>query len=262
MGNGIGRTGWILLQEGGGLVPRGSRVEVFEQIYWVFLVLGTVVGAVVIGYMLYNGYRYRAENREADGWSGLSLGELPTGSEGGRKLFLSFGLSTIIVVSLISWTYFTLLYVEAGPAERGDDYLEVRVEGYQFGWDFTYPNGHTTGTLRVPEGETVRLVVTSRDVFHNFGIPAFRVKTDAIPGQTTDAWFVADEAGTYRANCYELCGTGHSFMSADVVVMEPGAYDAWYGTTTGSSNGGAAGNATTTGNSSSALPVAGAGVTP
>lgn len=230
---------FLLHQDGGGLLPRGTRVEVFEQIYWVFLVLGTVVGVVVISYMVYNAYRYRAGSGHDDG-SRLPLGELPTGNEGGRKLFLSFGLSTIIVVSLIVWTYGTLLYVEAGPAAAtgSGDHLEVRVEGYQFGWDFVYPNGHTDSTLRVPEGETVRLVVTSRDVFHNFGIPDFRVKTDAIPGQTTDAWFVADGVGTHRANCYELCGSGHSFMHADVVVMEPGAYDRWYANTTDGSGDG------------------------
>ncbi|MDY6764461.1 MAG: cytochrome c oxidase subunit II, partial [Halobacteria archaeon] len=55
-----------------------------------------------------------------------------------------------------------------------------------------------------------------------------RVKTDAIPGQTTTTWFVANETGTYQAQCFELCGTGHSFMDAQVVVMEQEEFEEWY----------------------------------
>lgn len=221
----------------GGIVPTGSRQAVFQRIFWVFLVLGTIVGVVVISYMVYNAYKYResAAKGEVEERDRPSLGELPTGGGGGRKLFLSFGISAIIVISLITWTYGTLLYVESGgPAEEGDA-LTVEVEGYQFGWQFTYPNGHTTNTLRVPEDRPVRLVVTSRDVFHNFGIRELRVKTDAIPGHETETWFLAEETGRYTAQCYELCGVGHSAMNAPVRVMEPDDYRDWYANTTGES---------------------------
>lgn len=215
-----------------GLVPQGTRQTVFEEIYWVFLTLGTLVGIVVIVYMVYNGYKYRDRGgRDQSDIDRPELGELPEGGGGGRKLFLSLGISAIIVISLIAWTYGTLLYVEAEPSQA-EDSLNVRVEGFQFGWEFIYPNGNTSDTLRVPRGTTVKLTVTSRDVFHNFGIPAFKFKTDAIPGQTTDTWFRADETGTYEAQCFELCGAGHSAMNAEVIVMEPAAYEQWYATTT------------------------------
>jgi cytochrome c oxidase subunit 2 len=223
-----------------GLVPRGTRVEVFDTIFTVFLVLGTAVGVVVIGYMLYNGYKYRdgterEEVRKADG-DRPTLGELPTGGGGGRKLFLSFVLSTIVVVSLVLWTYATLLYVEGGAQAQPQDPIDVEVAGIQFAWKFTYENGHQElGTLRVPEDRAIRLNVTSEDVFHNFGAPALRVKTDAIPGQQTTTWFIAEETGTYQAKCYELCGVGHSSMYADIVVMEPDAYAEWYASTGGES---------------------------
>lgn len=212
-----------------GIVPRGTRENVFSQIYDVFLILGTIVGVVVMGYMLYKAYKYRAGAVKDDGdVDRPTVGELPSGGGGGRKLFLSFALSTIVVVSLIVWTYGTLLYVESDDPVEGDA-LEIEVEGYQFGWRFTYPNGLTTnGELRVPADREIRLEVTSADVFHNFGIPDLRVKTDAIPGQTTETWFVAEEPGTYAAKCYELCGAGHSYMNADVIVMEPSAYEEWY----------------------------------
>lgn len=226
----------------GGLIPRGARTVVFEQIYWVFLVLGTVVGVVVVGYMLWNAYKYRDTGGTDSDAPDIrpTPGELPQGSGGGKKLFVSFGLSTIVVVSLIAWSYGTLLYVEQpthpqveGPAEDVET-LDVRVEGFRFGWSFEYPNGHRTNELVVPVGREVRLHVTSRDVFHNFGIPDLRVKADAIPGQTTETWFIAEEPGTYRANCYELCGTGHYAMYATVVVLPPDEYDRWYANTTAS----------------------------
>ena len=228
-----------------GLVPRGTRVEVFDTIFTVFLLLGTAVGVVVLGYMLYNGYKYRdgaelEEVKKADG-DRPTLGELPTGGGGGRKLFLSFILSTIVVVSLVLWTYATLLYVEGGAAAQPQDPVDVEVVGFQFGWKFNYENGHqSVGTLRVPEDRAIRLNVTSEDVFHNFGAPGLRVKTDAIPGTTTETWFIGDETGTYEAKCYELCGVGHSAMNADVVVMEPDAYAEWYASTNASAANGSA----------------------
>jgi len=213
-----------------GIVPRGTRVFVFRRIFNVFLGLGTLVGVVVVGYMLYNAVKYRDDGETDDDEDRPTLGELPEGSGGGRKLFTSFALSMIIVVSLISWTYATLLFVESGPPDS--EAIGVEVTGFQFGWTFTYPNGHeTTGVLRVPVDRSIQLQVTSRDVWHHFGVPAFRVKSDAIPGQTATTWMKADETGTYTARCYELCGAGHSYMTARVVVMPQDEYRAWYADT-------------------------------
>jgi cytochrome c oxidase subunit 2 len=214
----------------------------FQEIFDVFLILGTLVGIVVIGYMLYNVYRYRDTGEPVDDETERpTLGEIPTGGGHGRKLFLSFSISAVIVLSLILWTYGALLIVEnpsTAQAQPGEDIdtMTVDVTGYQFGWQFEYPNGETRdGTLRVPENTRVNLRVTSRDVFHNFGLPAFDTKTDAIPGQTTTTWFGPAEPGTYQAVCYELCGAGHSFMTAEVIVMEESAYDEWYANMTSNS---------------------------
>jgi len=231
------------LAQVGDLIPTGTRVDVFQQIYQVFLVLGTLVGVVVIGYMVYNAYTYRdTEDAELD--DPPRLGELPSSGGKGRKLFLSFALSAIIVISLIVWTYGTLLFVEgetvaAGTSiedadyEPGDDAMTVMVEGYQFGWRFTYPNGATYDSgandpLRIPAGVKVNVVVTSSDVHHNFWVPGLRAKADAIPGQRTTTWLEADSPGEYRAACAELCGAGHSYMDAQVVAMEESAFNQWY----------------------------------
>ncbi len=230
---GMVTTGRVLVQ-----TPRvpgdewGTRVQMFDEIFLVFLVLGTLVGVVVIAYTLYNAYKYRDrdEVEDEDRIDRPTLGELPTGAGGGRKLFVSFAISAIIVIALIVWTYGALLYVEAGPTEQGtDENLDVTVTGFQFGWEFEYPNGYTQNNeLRVPADRVVTLTVTSDDVWHNFGIPDLRVKADAIPGQTTETWFVAEEPGTYEAWCFELCGIGHSDMAADVIVMEPAEFEQWY----------------------------------
>ncbi|MFB6206754.1 MAG: cytochrome c oxidase subunit II [Haloglomus sp.] len=224
-----------------GIVPRGTRSEVFSRIYTVFLVLGTLVGIVVLGYMLWNAYKYRegGEHAAEGDDERPSLGEVPTGGGKGKKLFLSFALSAIIVISLILWTYGTLLYVEASPGPNDEvaqgDPVEIKVIGHQFYWEFVYPNGYSTAeTMRVPANREIELTVTSADVFHNFGIPELRVKADAIPGHTTDSWFVAPETGNYTAACYELCGQGHSYMTATVVAMEGSEYEAWYANTTAS----------------------------
>lgn len=210
-----------------------TPADVFDQIFLVFLVLGTVVGVVVIGYALYNAVKYR-EGSDTERPADVTRprpGVLPEGGGGGRKLFYSFGISAFIVIGLILWTYSALLYVDAGPDT--EESVHVDVVGEQFSWQFVYPNGESTyGTLRVPVNRSVELNVTSRDVMHNFGAPALNVKTDAIPGQTTSAWFVAEETGTYTAYCFELCGSGHSGMNAEIVVMEQDAYDRWYANVT------------------------------
>jgi cytochrome c oxidase subunit 2 len=219
------------------LVPGGTRSNVFEEIYTVFLLLGTIVGIVVVLYMLQKAYKYRASASPAtDDIDRPELGELPTGGGGGRKLFVSFGLSAIIVISLITWTYFTLLYVEDPNTDGPEDSIEIEVIGHQFYWEFVYPNGYSTdGTLRVPADTRINIEVTSADTFHNFGVPELRAKADAIPGETTSTWFMADEPGSYAAHCYELCGGGHSYMDATVEVLSPEEFEQWYEQTSNAS---------------------------
>ena len=81
--------------------------------------------------------------------------------------------------------------------------------------------------LHVPTGQNVKLIMTSQDVIHSFFIPAFRIKQDVLPGRYTTLWFKATMPGRYHLFCAEYCGTMHSGMGGDIVVMEPQDYAQW-----------------------------------
>jgi cytochrome c oxidase subunit 2 len=79
----------------------------------------------------------------------------------------------------------------------------------------------------VPVNKKIRIVTTANDVIHAWGVPAFSVKQDAIPGFVRDTWFRAEKIGTYRGNCYELCGKEHAFMPIVVNVVSDEDYKKW-----------------------------------
>jgi cytochrome c oxidase subunit 2 len=211
--------------------PDGTS-EIFGQLFSAFLIVGTLVGLVVISYTLQKVYKNRSEDGETKADT-PEMGELPPleGGGKGKKLFLSFGASAVIVITLVGWTYFAgFIPMEQGPSEQQvEDQLDVTVIGFQFGWRYEYENGkETLGSLRVPNDTVINMKVTSEDVMHNYGIPHFDRRTDAIPGQTTTMWIYPQETGTYTARCYELCGTGHSQMSDRIEVMPKNEFQEWY----------------------------------
>jgi cytochrome c oxidase subunit 2 len=79
----------------------------------------------------------------------------------------------------------------------------------------------------VPVGKKVRIITTANDVIHAWWVPALGIKQDAIPGFVRDTWFKADNPGTYRGQCAELCGKDHGFMPIVVEAVAPEKYAAW-----------------------------------
>ncbi len=79
----------------------------------------------------------------------------------------------------------------------------------------------------VPVDTTVRLLVTAGDVLHNWAMPAFGIKTDAVPGRLNETWFHADKEGLYYGQCSELCGKDHAFMPIAVRVVSKEEYSSW-----------------------------------
>jgi cytochrome c oxidase subunit 2 len=106
--------------------------------------------------------------------------------------------------------------VEARRKESGIDPFSV--ENYLLDVD---------NPVVVPRGAKVRLLFTSNDVIHSWWVVGLAIKKDAIPGIVNEAWFRANETGTYRGQCAELCGKDHGYMPIVVEVVEPEAYAAW-----------------------------------
>jgi len=94
----------------------------------------------------------------------------------------------------------------------------------------------TRGVLVVPADRPVRLRLSAADVLHSLYIPQLGIKKDAFPGQYTTVRTRVHEPGTYRGYCAELCGTGHSRMRTDVVVVSPAAYEDWLASNQNESN--------------------------
>jgi cytochrome c oxidase subunit II len=109
-----------------------------------------------------------------------------------------------------------------------DETINVYVVGKQWMWKFQHLDGQREiDELHVPVDRAVKLIMTSEDVIHDVFIPAFRVKTDVLPGRYTNIWFRATKPGHYHLFCAEYCGTRHSGMTGEVVVMEPNDYQTW-----------------------------------
>jgi cytochrome c oxidase subunit 2 len=107
------------------------------------------------------------------------------------------------------------------------------VVGKQWMWKAEHEGGqHEINALHVPVGRPIQITLISQDVFHSFSIPAFRVKREAIPGRYTTVWFEATRTGTFHLFCTQYCGTDHSQMIGDVIVMTPGDYRKWLASST------------------------------
>lgn len=133
-------------------------------------------------------------------------------------------IPTLIALGLFAWA--AALYME--QATPPPDAHTIYVVGKQWMWKFKHPNGREEiNTLHVPAYTPVRLVLTSQDVIHSLFIPVFRTKQDALPDRYTTMWFNADRPGRYHLLCAEYCGTEHSQMRGELVVMEPAAYQRW-----------------------------------
>src|SRR6188474_1558630 len=86
------------------------------------------------------------------------------------------------------------------------DAMEIYAVGKQWMWKVQHPEGvREINELHVPINRNVRLTIGSEDVLHDYYIPAFRVKMDAVPGKLTTMWFNATKAGTYHIFCAEYC---------------------------------------------------------
>ncbi|MBI5103417.1 MAG: cytochrome c oxidase subunit II [Solirubrobacterales bacterium] len=134
----------------------------------------------------------------------------------------------MLLVGLCTYAYIVLDDIEKAPA-KGPERV-VKVTGEQFTWTFEYNEGgkkFKTAQLYVPNGESVKFDVGSKDVIHDFWVPAWRMKIDAVPGITTTYRITPKRLGNYPVVCAELCGLGHAFMRQTAHVLDKAAFDRW-----------------------------------
>jgi len=138
-------------------------------------------------------------------------------------------IPALLLVGLCSYTFFVLDEIE----QKDPDELVVNVTGEQFTWTFAYPSVRAGGKplassqLYLPKDRPIRFNVRTKDVLHDFWVPQFRMKIDAVPGITTQVRVTPDTVGRYPVVCAELCGVGHATMRQVAHVVEPGEFQRW-----------------------------------
>ena len=108
------------------------------------------------------------------------------------------------------------------------DAIKIYVVGKQWMWKVEHPGGQKEiDSIHVPVNQPVQLIMTSEDVIHNVGIPAFRLKRDVLPGRYENMWFVSDTPGSYLLLCDQLRGAEHSLMRGRVIAMTQPDFERW-----------------------------------
>ena len=208
----------MLLAEGLGLPLWPERATQFAVDYdWLFiyiLVVTTAAGLVVYAGLTYLCFRYA---KKPGGKSQRILGS--------HKLELLW--------TAIPAAFFVSFFVVGIPlfdqlSHPPADAPEIFVVGKQWMWKIQHPNGvREINELHLQEGVAVKVVGTSEDVIHDFGIPAFRSKIDVVPGRYVTTWYKPIKTGTYHIFCDQYCGQGHSQMVGKVHVLAKDDYAGW-----------------------------------
>jgi len=142
----------------------------------------------------------------------------------------------VLIAVLFYYTAKDENYIDAMPSNPA---VTVNVLGFQWSWQFTYPqyrvvmNGQMWNPdtvqqdlplLEIPEGETVQFNLTSPDVIHAFWVPQFLFKRDVIPGHPNHFAITATQTGTFIGHCSELCGIYHSRMLFTLKIVTPAQF--------------------------------------
>jgi cytochrome c oxidase subunit II len=189
-----------------------SRVD---ALYFFVLAVSAFFSLLIAALVVAFAIRYRRRRPNAIG----------TPIEGAMLLEVGWiVVPSLIAMGIFVWGASVFFAMSSPPAET----LNIYVVGKQWMWKFQHLDGQREiNELHVPVNRPVKLIMTSEDVIHDVFVPAFRVKADVLPGRYTNLWFQATRPGRYQLFCAEYCGTRHSGMTGEVVVMEPSDYQAW-----------------------------------
>src|SRR3569623_1704297 len=166
---------------------------------------------------------------------------------------------TVIPINIVIGMALPATKVLVASNDTCNSDLTIKATGYQWKWGYDYLKGEGEGIaflstldstrremsnegakdvpdnyllkvdnpLVVPVNKKVRIITTANDVIHAWGVPAFGVKQDAIPGFVRDTWFRSEKTGDFYGQCYELCGKEHAYMPIHVKVLSAPEYTAW-----------------------------------
>ena len=186
-------------------------------------IAAAVVGVFTLVLILWPAVFHRAK---------AGKGEFPKQTQYNVPVEVAYTIIPFIIVAVLF--YFTAVK-QNEIVEKTTTYAhEITVDGFQWSWQFGYPEAGpkalVTGTpanpptLVVPLGERVRYTITSKDVVHGFWVPAFMIQMMNLPGVTNSLEFTANKLGSYPGRCNILCGRNHSQMLFTVKVVTPSDY--------------------------------------
>jgi cytochrome c oxidase subunit II len=201
-------------------VPASEQAGPIDTLWDVLLIASVPVFVLVETIVLYCAIKFRMRPGE----------ELKDGPpiHGNTKLEIIWtAIPAILLVGLCTYAYVVLTDIEKAEANS----MQVRVVGEQFTWTFYYPGEGdeeiASPQLYLPANTPVNFTVQSKDVIHDFWVPAFRMKIDAVPGLDTHIRVTTtDRMGEFPVVCAELCGLGHSTMRQSAHVMTREDFDA------------------------------------
>jgi cytochrome c oxidase subunit 2 len=205
----LGETDFWLIKSGS---TTSQHVDpLFNYVMWVSVISTLMLLGLMILFVL----KYRAKDRHVK----------PVGAhDHNTALELLWSIGPLpVVLAMFGWGFQGFVALRTTPK----DSYEIHVTGQKWKWLFDYPNGYTDDVLHVPVGQKVRMVMTSVDVVHSFGLPGFRTKQDVVPGRYTELWFEPTMAGEFPVFCDQYCGTNHSGMITKVVAHEQADFDKW-----------------------------------
>lgn len=214
----------------GGTTQDNNVYQLWNLTYYIAIPLG----AIVIGLIVWCAFRYREHGDTA---------RIPRQVQYHIPLEIFYTVVPIILVVVIF--VFTYRAEDRVDALKPHPALTVRVDAFQWGWHFTYPNGYQVlgsvsaepninspnlPVLTLPAGETVQINLYSDDVNHSFYIPKFLFKRDAIQGVNNSFDFnisPSDAGHRYIGECTQFCGVYHPYMRFWVDVMPAAKFKTW-----------------------------------
>jgi cytochrome c oxidase subunit 2 len=193
-----------------------SAGDDIDTLYDVLLIASVPIFVLVMSVAIYSVLKFRA--RAGDMRDGAPI-------HGNTRLEIIWVTIPFLMVSALAvYGWVVLDDLEAKQPNE----LTVNVTGQQFNWSFGYPGEKVrANTLVLPVDRPVHFRINTEDVIHSFWVPEFRLKSDAVPGLTTQIRLTPNRLGHYQVVCAELCGLGHATMRQLVRVVPTGEYESW-----------------------------------